>query len=143
MHREAERTAEAERALERFQAVKKRQEGPDTPAEDTNWSFYAEIYEVIDPQAAAAETQEAASVRLEDRKLAGNADPATAGLAVLDLEGAGRADLLVWSAAGVRLYRGGAEPVDAGLAGLRDVEIGRAHVELQSPTNIVCRLLLE
>ncbi len=116
--REAERAADAERALERFQVVKKRQEGPDAAAEDTNWSFYSEIYETIE---AREDRQPPAAVRLESRRLAGKADPATAGLLVLDSMGAGRADLLVWSSAGVQLYRGGSEPLEAGLSKLRGV----------------------
>ncbi len=117
IHREAERTAEAERALQKFQQVKKRQEGPDASSEDPNWSYYAEIYEEIDPR-DAVEAAPASTVRFEDRALKGKADADTAGLVVLDAEGAGRADLLVWSSAGLLLYRGAAEPVDAGLSGV-------------------------
>jgi hypothetical protein len=52
----------------------------------------------------------------------GHYDPATAGLAVLDFDGDGRADLIAWSSEGVRLYKDGSTPVaKSGLDGLKNV----------------------
>src|SRR2546430_10331867 len=45
-----------------------------------------------------------------------------------------------WDTAGLHLRR---LRVRTGKAGPRESEIGRAHVELQSQSNLVCRLLLE
>jgi tetratricopeptide (TPR) repeat protein len=116
--REAENTAETERALAEFQRVKKLQEGPDAAAEDPNWSFYSEIY---DPIEALASNAPPVQFSFRDRPLAGTADPSTAGMLTLDADADGVPDLLVWSALGVRLYRSGTDPVDGGLSGLRDV----------------------
>ena len=49
------------------------------------------------------------------------ADPATAKVLVLDFDGDGRPDALVWSGSGILLYRAGTELVDRGLSGLRRV----------------------
>ena len=61
-------------------------------------------------------------MKFEDRKLPGAVDPASAGMLVLDADGDGRPDLLVWSSRGILLFRNGSEPVaDSGLADLRGV----------------------
>ena len=116
--REAENTAESQRALAEFMRVKKRQEEADAPAEDPNWSYYSEIYDPIEAQAPPSAPAE---LRFLDRALPGAADPTTAGLLLLDADGDGFPDLLVWSKLGILLYRSGTEPVDAGLAAVRDV----------------------
>lgn len=119
-YREADRTEEAARAFERFQRVKKQHDASGADAEDPNWSFYAEVY---DPLVARKETGASTPVapRFEDRRLPGLADPQTAGFTVLDADGDGRPDLLLWSARGIRLYRSGTDPVDAGLSAIAGV----------------------
>lgn len=116
--REAENTAETERALAEFQRVKKKQEGPDPAAEDPNWSYYSEIY---DPIEARASNAPAVPVAFRERPLAGKTDPATSGMLVLDADADGVPDLLVWSSQGIRLYRSGTDPVESALPGIRDI----------------------
>lgn len=116
--REAEKPAEMERALAEFQQVKKRQEAGDSGAEDTSWSYYSEIYDPIEAKPAGAPP---VTPRFRDRVLAGKVDASTAGLLVLDADGDGFPDLLVGSSEGIQLYRSGTDPVDGGLAGIRDV----------------------
>ncbi|HWQ52051.1 MAG TPA: tetratricopeptide repeat protein [Bryobacteraceae bacterium] len=121
-YRKQGREAEAARALERFQQAKRKreqQEGTDAAPEDVNWSRYAEIPETLEARPAAGLPP--AQVKFEIRKLTGRADPRTAGVLTLDAFGDGRASLLVWSGAGMLLYRNGSEPVDAGLASVHDV----------------------
>src|SRR5262249_20986666 len=65
--------------------------------------------ELYDPgEEARGPVPPAVPLRFEPRELARGIDPGTAGLAVLDADGDGRPDLLVWSAAGAALWRGGA-----------------------------------
>jgi hypothetical protein len=117
-YRQAGRAADAARELQTFQEVKKLTAGAAVP-EDMEWSFYAEIY---DPIAPRAETEPAAPLKFDDRKLTGGFDPATSGMVVLDVDGDRRPDLLAWSANGVQLYQNGTKLVDdSGLAGLKDV----------------------
>ena len=112
LYRQAGREQDAAHALEVFQQLKKSAEGAVVP-EDVDWCQYAEIY---DPPAAGAIPPPAAP-KFEDRVL-GKGE----GIAVIDSTGAGQADLLVWSARGISLYRRGAvPPVDAGLGGLTGV----------------------
>ena len=111
----------AAQALAAFQAAKQRQQAADE-TEDMDWSFYAELYDPIQARPAAAGAATPAAVKFEDRKLAGAADAAGAGTLVLDADGDGRPDLLVWSSRGILLFRNGSEPVaDSGLADLRGV----------------------
>jgi tetratricopeptide (TPR) repeat protein len=116
--REAENNAETERALAEFQRVKKRQEGPDTAAEDPNWSYYSEIYDPIEAKAFNAPPVQ---LSFRDRPLAGKADPAISGMLVLDADADGVPDLLVWSPQGIRLYRSGTDLVESAVSGIRDV----------------------
>jgi tetratricopeptide (TPR) repeat protein len=117
-YRQAGRAEDAARELKIFQEIKKRQAGAAVP-EDMEWSYYAEVYETIEPQPAQPAP---AAVKFADRKLAGHFDPATAGLAVLDFDGDGRADLIAWSRDGVELYKNGTTGVaNAGLRNLKGV----------------------
>lgn len=119
-YRRLGRNQEAARELQIFQEIKKRQEGSPTP-EDVDWSFYAELYDVVDPRSSADETP-APVLRFQLQKLAGAADPKTAGILVLDADGDGRPDLLVWSEKGVAVYSGGFTPVArSGLEGVSGV----------------------
>jgi tetratricopeptide (TPR) repeat protein len=121
-YRQAGRRDEAARELKIFQQIKQRQAGAAVP-EDMEWSYYAEIYETVEPLPAGAP---AAEPKFSDRKLAGHFDAESAGLAVLDLDGAGRADLIAWSADGVRVYRNGKTEVEK--SGLEDLKHVRAVV---------------
>jgi len=115
-YRQSGRPDDAARAMERFRELKALQRG-DAVAEDLEWSYYAELYDPavpaeiplpsLEPEFAA----EATEVEL-------GADP---GLAVLDVEGDGRPDLLAWSADGLALLAGGTRPTDAGLGGITGV----------------------
>ncbi len=117
-YRQAGRTGDARRELEVFQEIKKRTAGA-AVAEDMEWSYFAEIYETVEPQPASASP---AALKFADHQLPGHFDPATAGLAVLDFDGDGHVDLIAWSAEGVQLYRNGATPVaKSGLDALKDV----------------------
>jgi ASPIC/UnbV protein/VCBS repeat protein len=123
-YRQAGRAADATRELATFQALKKEQEGAAVP-EDLEWSYYAEIDDDLEARRADGGIAPAVEPRLEPAELARGIAPRGAGLAVLDVFGAkgdGRPDLLVWSAAGVRIFAGGVKPLAAtGLEALRDV----------------------
>ncbi|MCW5982098.1 MAG: VCBS repeat-containing protein [Bryobacteraceae bacterium] len=88
--------------LEHFRRLKDQQKGAVIP-EDMEWSFYSELYDVVDPKADAAE---AAPVELKfnARKLPATLDPKTAGLLVFDADADGLPDLLAWSSKGIALY---------------------------------------
>jgi tetratricopeptide (TPR) repeat protein len=118
-YRDLERTADAERVLAEFRALKEKQDRPDADKEDVDWSPYAEIYDPVTdlPKPSSAAPPE----RYRIRDLPGTADPATAGILLLDFDGDGKPDALVWSDSGILLYRGGAQLVDRGLSGLRHV----------------------
>ena len=62
--REAENSAESQRALAEFMRIKKRQEEADAPAEDPNWCYYSEIYDPIEAQAPSGPPAE---LRFRDR----------------------------------------------------------------------------
>jgi Tfp pilus assembly protein PilF len=99
-----------------FQDLKKQQEGAAVP-EDLEWSVYAEIYDPIDEPPSPP----LSAPVYRSEKIAGGFDQASAGLAVLDLDGA-RPSLIAWSADRVALFRDGRTAVaDSGLEGLRDV----------------------
>jgi tetratricopeptide (TPR) repeat protein len=115
LYRQADRP-ESAAELAIFQDLKKEQEGAAVP-EDPEWSVYAEIYDPIDEPPSPPLS--APAYRTE--KIAGGFDQASAGVAVLDLDGA-RPSLIAWSAGRVALFRDGRTAVsDSGLEGLRDV----------------------
>jgi len=117
-YRAAGRAEDSKRALALFQEVRKQQEGAAVP-EDLEWSWYAELYDVPEPEGPAPA---AMPPKWESRDLAAGLDPATATLAVLDADGDGKPDLLAASAAGVLLFKSGTERVEAsGLAELKGV----------------------
>jgi len=88
--------------------------------EDLEWSYYSELYDVIDPREARSDAPPAA-LRFEARRLAAGLDVATAGLAVLDVGSDGTPDLLAWSARGIALFSGGQKQAPSGLEGVKDV----------------------
>jgi tetratricopeptide (TPR) repeat protein len=118
-YRQAGRLEEAKKAMQTFRRLKKQQAGAAVP-EDLEWSYYAEIYETIDPQ-QAQEVSPAAALRFAPQVLDQGLDAATAGLVVLDADGDLRPDLLAWSASGVQLYQQGKTAVPSGLEDLKEV----------------------
>lgn len=119
-YRDAGRAADAAREQQLFQDIKRKQAGAAVP-EDLDWSFYAEILDPADPR-DAADAAPPATLAFTDRRLDGTFTGDNVGVLALDADGDGRADLLVWSSAGVRLLKNGDTPVaNSGLDGLRDV----------------------
>jgi len=113
--------AAAHRTLADFRQAKAQQKAVDD-YEDMEWCFYAELYDPTQAHPPARDTSPPAALKFEDRKLAGGVDANGAGLVVLDADGNGNADLLVWSRSGIRLYRRGSELVaETGLADLKEV----------------------
>lgn len=110
---------EAQKELAAFQEIKKQQEASGN-TEDVEWSLYSEIYEVVDEKLSAENTA-GPVLRFTAAKLVGAADPKTAGLHVMDTDADGTPDLLVRSAAGILVYKGGSVAVDAGLGAVKEV----------------------
>ena len=111
-YRAAGRTADSQREIATFQKLKKQQEGAPI-AENMEANDYAEILDTID-----VPPQTGAPLQFTGRKVAGN----VTGVAALDFDGDGKADLVAWGPGGVRLLKNGTEPVQAtGLESLRDV----------------------
>ena len=113
------READAERVIAEFRALKAKQDQPDAVQEDVNWSPYAEVYDPSDELAPPPPAP--AKYRFRVRDLPGAVDAATAGVLVLDFDGDGKPDALVWSDAGILLYRSGTDLVDRGLSAIRHV----------------------
>jgi len=100
-----------------FEQAKKRNEGAAVP-EDMEWNFYAELYDPPEPRPSA----DTPAPQFQDHKISSGWDPATSGMALIDANGKGHTDLLVWSRDRVVLLKGGMEPVaNSGLDTLRDV----------------------
>jgi len=100
-----------------FEEAKKRSAGAAVP-EDMEWCFYAELYDPPEPRPSAADEP----TEYSDRVLSTGWDAADAGMEVLDTEGNGHADLLVWSPQKVQLLKSGTEAAQStGLEQLRDV----------------------
>lgn len=110
-HRLAGRPQEAAQAMAEFQRVRELQKAADEQ-DDMEWSYYAEIYE---PREAVSLAEDpATSLKFEARRLSGSVEARSAGLLALDAEGDGRPDLAAWSQQGMRLYKRGTEPWEAG-----------------------------
>jgi tetratricopeptide (TPR) repeat protein len=100
-----------------FEQAKKRDEGAAVP-EDMEWSFYAELYDPPVPRASAEDEP----AKYDDHEVSTGWDAAATGMALIDSEGSGHADLLVWSREDVSLFKNGSdEAEDTGLDDLRDV----------------------
>jgi tetratricopeptide (TPR) repeat protein len=128
VYRQGAQAAEAARELKDFQDIKKRTAGAVIP-EDMEWSFFAEIY---DPIEAHAEEAPPAELKLVDDKLDGSFDPETAGMAVMDIDGDHRPDIIAWSSRGIALYQNGSAPVsNSGLEQIRDV-VGIAPADINN-----------
>jgi tetratricopeptide (TPR) repeat protein len=107
----------AARERQAFDEIKKRNEGAAVP-EDMEWCFYAELYDPPVPRPSAADEP----TRYDDHIVSTGWDPATSGMIVIDSEGVGHADLLVWSRDRVLLFKRGTEAAKgSGLEGLHDV----------------------
>jgi Flp pilus assembly protein TadD len=120
MYRQMGRRDEAQKRLQLFQEAKKLQENSPTP-EDMEWSFYSEIYDIVDP-GAATDDIEPAQLRFSAKDLARGVDAVSSGITLLDATGDGRTDVLVWSADGALLFRHGSERIhDAGLGALKNI----------------------
>ncbi len=116
LYRTSGRAQDAARELAIFQKLKQQAEGAAT-AEDVDWCTYAEVY---DPPRKSTPVAMPAAAQFEDKVLDADVDAKTGGVAAIDSTGTGEADLLVWSARGVRLYRHGTELVaDSGLAEIK------------------------
>ena len=109
-HRQQGQSDKAKAALARFQELKRLHEESGTGNEDVEWSLYSEIYEAIDSKLSADSTA-AVPLRFAATALPGKADPATASLLVVDLDGSGSGDLLVVSSSGITAYRKGITPL--------------------------------
>jgi len=105
-YREAGRKDDAARELELFNEIKKRKAGAAVP-EDLEWSAYSEIYDVAELDQDFDTASTAPPFSFQSAKVATHVDAATAGMAVLDFDGDGRPDLLVWSENGVQLLKNG------------------------------------
>lgn len=117
-YRGAGRAADAARELKIFQAIKERMKGAAIP-EDMEWSFFAEIYETIEPKPADAP---AAELKFRDVSTGARLDPKGAGLLALDFDGDGKPDALAWSAGGAVLLKNGSSPVaNSGLEGVKNI----------------------
>jgi len=112
-YRQAGRPEDAERAMARFRELKELQRDDAVP-EDLEWSYYAELYDPATPAEVAPPSEEPAFRAVATGVEVG----ARPGLAVLDADGDGGVDLLVWSDAGIALLAGGRSKVDAGLDGI-------------------------
>ncbi|MDQ2773754.1 MAG: FG-GAP-like repeat-containing protein, partial [Acidobacteriota bacterium] len=107
----------AARERKEFEEAKKRNEGAAVP-EDMEWCFYAELY---DPPVPRADARNEAT-KYDDHLVSTGWDAAASGMRLIDADGSGHADLLVWSRNQVVLYKRGSDAVKtSGLEGLRDV----------------------
>ncbi len=107
----------AMRERQLFEEAKTRNAGAAVP-ESMEWSFYAELYDPPDPRPSAANEP----TRYDDHTVSTGLDGSHTGMLVMDSEGTGHADLLVWSEDRVVLLKRGALAVaNSGLENLRDV----------------------
>ncbi|MDP8982461.1 MAG: tetratricopeptide repeat protein [Acidobacteriota bacterium] len=115
VYRQQEKKEQAGEQLAAFQRLKKAQEGA-AIAEDMEWCDYAEIYDPIDMKAGARPPD--AVMKTENRNTSFVPD----GLLTLDLDGAGKSDLLAWNKREIRIWRGGLKTAEnTGLAGITGV----------------------
>ncbi len=107
----------AGRERQAFEEAKKRNDGAAVP-EDMEWCFYAELYDPPEPRPSAASEP----TRYDDHLVSTGWDPAISRMQVIDFEGTGHADLLVWSRDRAMLLKNGVEPAkNSGLEGLHDI----------------------
>jgi len=118
-YRQAGRAGDADREQKLFQDIKKLTAGAAIP-EDLEWSYYAEIFEQIEPRDNKDEGP-VAPASFQSQSLGAGVDAGSAGITVLDVDGDGKPDLLVWSINGIQVFRQGAQTMDAGLRGVTGV----------------------
>ncbi|HEX4278406.1 MAG TPA: FG-GAP-like repeat-containing protein [Bryobacteraceae bacterium] len=119
-YRTMSRAEDAAREQKTFNDIKKQQAGAAVP-EDLEWSFYAEVYDITDPQ-NAKEADTAKPTRLAARKLADGFDAASAGVVTADIDGDGNPEVIAYSNSGIRIFKNGSTtPLDAGLNDIKDV----------------------
>lgn len=121
-YRNMGRKDDATRELDTFNEIKKRKAGA-AVQEDPEWSYYAEIYDIVDlDEEFDHEGPSTPPFKFIAKNVASGIDAASAGMVVLDSEGVGRSDLLVWSKNGVMLLKDGSiKQENTGLEGLKDV----------------------
>ncbi len=108
----------ARRELEIFKKLKAAQKGA-VVAEDMNWSFYSEVYDIVEP---AAEASAPATLKFETVALGGQFATGRAGVAVLHAAQGDKPHAVVWSEKEARLYVASEEPVkNSGLEGLKGI----------------------
>ncbi len=114
LYRQAGEREKSMAELATFQRIKKSQEGAAIP-EDMEANDYSEIYDPID----AAPEPPPRPQTYQDTVVAKGGD---AGVALIDLDGTGHADLVAWAGGKLSIYRRGTELVkDTGLESLTDV----------------------
>src|SRR5262249_34848773 len=119
-YRELGRKEEAARELDSFNEIKKRKASA-AIAEDPEWSYYSEIYDVVELD-QEFDRGLSPPIKFQNKKGAAGTEPGRPGMAVLDCDGDGSPDLIVWSESGVLLLKNGAVPVSTtGLEGLKGV----------------------
>ncbi|RMH16641.1 MAG: hypothetical protein D6696_17705 [Acidobacteria bacterium] len=116
-YRRAGRPEDAKREMAIFRRLKQRNATAAVP-EDLEWSYYAELYESLEPRPA---TGQPAALELRPRVVGRGLEAASAGLLAVDADGDGGTDLLAYSRAGVLLLRRGVEPAGGGFGELRGV----------------------
>jgi tetratricopeptide (TPR) repeat protein len=119
LYRQQSRAADAQRELKLFNERKKAQENDAIPKEDVEWCPYAEIYEPLSPEKDDAKKAAMFAFSLQP---IGSLTGHVKGMVVIDAYAKGGSDLLVYSDAGMALYKGGSEKVSgAGLEDLKNV----------------------
>jgi len=107
----------AARERQLFEDAKKRNEGAAVP-EDMEWCFYAELYDPPEPRPSA----ENLATRYDDKLVSTGWDAKSSGMLLIDAEGTGHSDLLVWSRNRVALFKRGTDEVkSSGLDGLKNI----------------------
>ena len=121
-YRNMDRKEDAARELDLFNEIKKRKAGA-AVQEDPGWSAYAEIYDVVNlDEEFDREGPATPPFKFVVGKIASGIDPQSAGMTVLDFDGDGRADLLVWSKNGIVILKNGSVPQKkTGVEDLKDV----------------------
>ena len=111
-YRQAGRAEDGARELKLFQAIKDRAKNA-AIGEDMEWSWYAEIYETIEPKPNPAPEPKYRDVPVGVQ---------ASGVIALDYDGDGRPDSLAWSSTGAVLLKNATTPVSgSGLEGLKGV----------------------